>query len=112
MEEIKKREIFSPNYGKKMRIKNPDEEIRDLRKSASMYEIQLNTIKNGVNKQALYNDRILKEINQIRKDKLIQRNKLTKIKEENDEISQQIQILTRKNKRSISKLHFDDLKKS
>lgn len=112
MEQIKKREIFSPNYGKKMKIINPDEEIRNLKKSSSMYEIQLNTIKDGVNKQALDNNRILKEINQIRQDKLIQKNKLVKIKEENDEITQQIQVLTRKNKRSISKLNFGDLKKS
>ena len=32
MDQIKKREIFSPHYGKKMKIVNPDEEIRNLKK--------------------------------------------------------------------------------
>ena len=112
MDQIKNRQIFSPNYGKKIILLNPEDEIKSLKKCVSMNEIKLNTIKNGVNKQALWNNRILNEINQIRKDKLIQRTKIDKIKEENQEIEQQIKTLNKKNKRSISRLNYDDLKKS
>ena len=93
MEQIKNREIFSPNYGKKIRTKSPEEEIKTLKKCASMNEIKLNSIKSEVNKQALENIRLSQEINLIRKDKLIQRNKLQKVTEENDEIEQKIKVL-------------------
>ena len=101
MEEIKNRQIFSPNYGKKIRISSPEEEIKSLKKCASMNEIKLNSIKSEVNKQSLENDRILREINLIRRDKLIQKNKLQKITEENDDIDQQIKELKQKNKRRL-----------
>ena len=112
MDQIKNRQIFSPNYGKKIILLNPEDEIKSLKKCVSMNEIKLNTIKNGVNKQALWNNRILNEIIQIRKDKLIHRTKIDKIKEENQDIEQQIKTLNKKNKRSISRLNYDDLKKS
>ena len=112
MEEIKNRQIFSPNYGKKIRISSPEEEIKSLKKSASMNEIKLNSIKSEVNKQSLENDRILREINLIRRDKLIQKNKLQKITEENDDIDHQIKALKQKNKRSLSRLNYADLEKA
>ena len=112
MEEIKNRQIFSPNYGKKNRISSPEEEIKSLKKCASMNEIKLNSIKSEVNKQSLENDRILREINLIRRDKLIQKNKLQKITEENDDIDQQIKVLKQKNKRSLSKLNYAGLQKA
>ena len=112
MEEIKNRQIFSPNYGKKIRISSPEEEIKSLKKCASMNEIKLNSIKSEVNKQSLENDRILREINLIRRDKLIQKNKLQKITEENDDIDQQIKVLKQKNKRSLSKLNYAGLQKA
>jgi hypothetical protein len=112
MEEIKNRQIFSPNYGKKIRISSPEEEIKSLKKSASMSEIKLNSIKSEVNKQSLENDRILREINLIRRDKLIQKNKLQKITEENDDIDHQIKALKQKNKRSLSRLNYADLEKA
>lgn len=96
MDQIKNRQIFSPNYGKKIILLNPEDEIKSLKKCVSMNEIKLNTIKNGVNKQALWNNRILNEINQIRKDKLIQKTKIDKIKEENQDIEQQIKTLNKK----------------
>ena len=111
MEQIKNREIFSPNYGKKIRTKSPEEEIKTLKKCASMNEIKLNSIKSEVNKQALENIRLSQEINLIRKDKLIQRNKLQKVTEENDEIDQKIKVLQQKNKRSLSRLNYGDLQK-
>ena len=112
MEEIKNRQIFSPNYGKKIRISSPEEEIKSLKKCASMNEIKLNSIKSEVNKQSLENDRILREINLIRRDKLIRKNKLQKITEENDDIDQQIKVLKQKNKRSLSKLNYAGLQKA
>ena len=111
LDEIKNREIFSPTYGKRKQVISPEDEIHSLKKCVSLNEIKLNTIKNGVNKQALDNSRILNEINLIRKDKLIQKNKLQKISEENDDIVHQIKELAKKNKRSLSKLNFEDLKK-
>ena len=63
MEKIKNRQIFWPSNGKKMRILNPEDEIKSLKKCVSMNEIKLNAVKNGVNRQALGNSRILKEIN-------------------------------------------------
>jgi len=111
LERIKNREIFSPNYGKRINFVGPDEEIRTLKRSLSLNEIKLNTIKNDVNRQALANSRILNEINIIRKNKLIQKEKMDKIVEENDDISLQIRMLSRTNRRSLSKINFEDLKK-
>ena len=110
MDQIKNHQIFSPNYGKKISILSPEEEIKSLKKCVSMNEIKLNSVKNGVNRQALINNRILKEINLIRRDKQIQQNKLQKITEENGEIEQKIKVLQKKNKRSISRLNYDELK--
>lgn len=111
LEKIKNREIFSPNYGKRINFVGPDEEIKTLKRCLSLNEIKLNTIKNDVNKQALANSRILKEINLIRKNKLIQKEKMEKIVEENNDISQQIRMLSKTNRRSLSKINFDDLKR-
>ena len=83
MEQLKHREIFSPNYGKKKYIFNPEEEIKTLKKSSSMNELKLNTIKDGINKQSLENIRLLKEIDVIRRDRQIQKNKLERIQFEN-----------------------------
>ena len=109
---LKNRQIFSPTYGRKERPINPEEEVQIICKSSSLNEIKLNDIKNDVNKQALYNDKILHEINEIRKDKLLLQTKLTKIEEENEEIEQNLKFLTRKNQKGTKKIKFQDLKKS
>ena len=104
LDEIKNREIFSPTYGKRKQVISPEDEIHSLKKCVSLNEIKLNTIKNGVNKQALDNNRILNEINLIRKDKLIQKNKLQKISEENDDIVHQNKELNKQSKVKLLKL--------
>ena len=109
--QINNRELFSPTYGKRTNVLSPDEEIRTLRNSLSLNEIKLNMIKNGVNKQALANSRILNEINLVRKNKLIQKEKMDKVSEENKDIAFQIKMLSKTNKRSLSKLNFEDLRK-
>ena len=109
MEQLKKREIFSPNYGKKMHLFNPEEEIKTLKKSASMNEMKLISIKDGINRQSLENNRLLREIDIIRRDRLIQKDKLERIELENGDINQQIKTLQKKNKRSISKLNYEGL---
>ena len=81
LEKLKKRQIFSATYGLQERPPNPEDEIRSISKSTSLNEMKLNDIKNGVSKQALINDRILHEINEVRKDKLLLQTKLTKIEE-------------------------------
>ena len=106
MEQLKKREIFSPNYGKKMHLFNPEEEIKTLKKSASMNEMKLISIKDGINRQSLENNRLLREIDIIRRDRLIQKDKLERIDIENGDIDQQIKTLQKKNKRSTSKLNY------
>lgn len=111
LEKIKNRELFSPNYGKRINFVSPEEEIKTLRRCLSLNEIKLNTIKNDVNKRELANSRILNEINLIRKKKLIQKEKMEKIVEENDDISQQIKKMCKTNRRSLSKINFEDLKK-
>ena len=111
LEKIKNRDIFSPNYGKRINFVGPDDEIKTLKRCLSLNEIKLNEIKNDVNKQALVNSRILNEINLIRKNKLIQKGKMEKIFEENEDISLQIKMLSKTNRRSLSKINFDDLKK-
>ena len=112
LEKLKKREIFSPTYGRKVRTINPEEELRMIHKSSSLNEIKLNDIKNDINKQALFNDKILHEINEIRRDKLLLQKKLTKIKEENEEIERHLNFLTRKNQNRTKKIKFQDLKQS
>ena len=109
MEQLKKREIFSPNYGKKMHLFNPEEEIKTLKKSASMNEMKLISIKDGINRQSLENNRLLREIDIIRRDRLIQKDKLERIDIENGDIDQQIKTLQKKNKRSTSKLNYEGL---
>jgi len=59
----------------------------------------------------LANSRILHEINLVRKNKLIQKEKMDKIWEENEDVSLQIKTLSKTNRRSLSKISFDDLKK-
>ena len=66
IEKLKKREIFSPNYGRRIRTVKPEEEIRSIQKSASLQEIKLNDIKDDLNRQALMNEKIMKEINEIK----------------------------------------------
>ena len=109
MEQLKKREIFSPNYGKKMHLFNPEEEIKTLKKSTSMNEMKLISIKDGINRQSLENNRLLREIDIIRRDRLIQKDKLERIDIENGDIDQQIKTLQKKNKRSTSKLNYEGL---
>lgn len=111
MDQIKNREIFSPNYGKRIIINSPEDEIHNLKKSASLNEIKLNSIKDGVNKQARANNRIKKEIDEIRKDKLNQIKKLQKITEENEEKEKEIIQFNKKNKRSMSRLNYEGLQK-
>ena len=112
IEKLKKREIFSPNYGRRIRTVKPEEEIRSIQKSASLQEIKLNDIKDDVNRQALMNEKIMKEINEIRKDKVLLQNKLTKIEEVNEDIEKSLNELTAKNQERTKKLKYHALKKT
>ena len=112
LEKLKKREIFSPNYGRRIRPINPEDEIKNLQKSSSLNEIKLNDIKKGVNKQALINERISHEINEIRKDKQLLQTRLEKIEEENAEIERDLEFLKKKNQKTTKKLKYQDLKKA
>ena len=112
IEKLKKREIFSPDYGRRIRTVKPEEEIRSIQKSASLQEIKLNDIKDDVNRQALMNEKIMKEINEIRKDKVLLQNKLTKIEEVNEDIEKSLNELAAKNQEKTKKLKYHALKKT
>ena len=112
LEKLKTRQIFSPKYGRHIHPIKPEDEIKNIQKCASLNEIKLNDIKNGVNKQALINERILNEINEVRKDKLLLKTKLEKIEEENKEIEKDLAYMVKKNKERTKKLKYQDLKKS
>lgn len=112
LQNLKKRQIYSPTYARRNRPINPEDEIKYIQKSTSLNEIKLNDIKNGVNKQALINERIMNEINEIRKDKVLLQNKLSKVNEVNKEIERNLEYLIRKNKENTKKLKYQDLKKS
>ena len=112
LQNLKKRQIYSPTYARRNRPINPEDEIKYIQKSTSLNEIKLNDIKNGVNKQALINERIMNEINEIRKDKVLLQNKLSKVNEVNEEIERNLEYLIRKNKENTKKLKYQDLKKS
>ena len=49
-----------------------------------MNEMKLISIKDGINRQSLENNRLLREIDIIRRDRLIQKDKLERIDIEND----------------------------
>ena len=66
IENLKKRDIFSPTYGKRVRPIKPEDEIKKIQKSASLQEIKLNDIKDSVNRQALMNEKIKDEIEKIK----------------------------------------------
>ena len=112
LEKLKTRQIFSPTYGRRIRPLKPEDEIKNIQKSTSLNEIKLNDIKNGVNKQALINERIQNEINEVRKDKFLLKTKLEKIEEENKEIEKDLAYMIKKNKERTKKLKYQDLKKS
>ena len=112
IENLKKRDIFSPTYGKRVRPVKPEDEIKKIQKSASLQEIKLNDIKDSVNRQALMNEKIKDEIDEIRKDKVLLQTKLSKIEEVNEEIEQNLKELMEKNKERTKKLKYNTLKKT
>jgi hypothetical protein len=112
IENLKKRDIFSPTYGKRVRPIKPEDEIKKIQKSASLQEIKLNDIKDSVNRQALMNEKIKDEIDEIRKDKVLLQTKLTKIEEVNEEIEQNLKELMEKNKERTKKLKYNVLKRT
>ena len=44
LEKLKKREIFSPTYGRRIRPLNPEDEIKNIQKSSSLNEIKLKIV--------------------------------------------------------------------
>jgi hypothetical protein len=112
IENLKKRDIFSPTYGKRVRPVKPEDEIKKIQKSASLQEIKLNDIKDSVNRQALINEKIKDEIDEIRKDKVLLKTKLSKIEEVNEEIEQNLKELMEKNKERTKKLKYNTLKRT
>ena len=105
----KNRQIFDPNYGKKEHIPLPDEETFLINKNSGRCNLQLNFLRDEINKQILYNLQLSNEIKEVRKDKLRLAEKYEKIEEENKNIEQQLILAELKNKKIYSRINFKDL---
>ena len=105
----KNRQIFDPNYGKKEHIPLPDEETFLINKNSGRCKLQLDFLRDEINKQILYNLKLSNEIREVRKDKLRLTEKYEKIEEENKNIEKQIILAELENKKIYNRIHFKDL---
>ena len=111
IQKYKNRQIFDPNYGKKKRIQLPDEETFMVKKNTNKCQLELNFLRDEINKQILSNYILTNEIKEIRKDKLRLTEKYEKIEEQNKEIERNLILVESKNKRIYNNIHFKDLEK-
>ena len=110
IQKYKNRQIFDPNYGKKEHTPLPDEETLVVKKNPNRCQLELNFLRDEINKQILSNYLLTNEIKEFRKDKLRLNEKYEKIEEENKEIEKKIILVEAKNKRIYNTIHFKDLK--
>ena len=109
IQKYKNRQIFDPNYGKKEHIPLPDEETFMVKKNTNKCQLELNFLRDEINKQILSNLILSNEIKEVRKDKLRLTEKYEKVEEENKEIEKNLILVESKNKRIFSRIHFKDL---
>jgi len=109
IQKYKNRQIFDPNYGKKEHIPLPDEETFMVKKNTNKCQLELNFLRDEINKQILSNLILSNEIKEVRKDKLRLTEKFEKVEEENKEIEKNLILVESKNKRIFSRIHFKDL---
>lgn len=105
----KNRQIFDPNYGKKEHILLPDEETFKIKKNTNRCKIELDFLRDEINKQILSNLKLSNEIKEVRKDKLRLTEKFEKIEQENKKIEKDLTLVEAKNKKIYSRIHFKDL---
>jgi hypothetical protein len=106
----KNRQIFDPNYGKKQRISLPDEETFLINKNTGRCKLQLDFLRDEINKQILSNMKLSNQIIKVRKDKIRLTEKYEKIEEENKDIEKKLILAELKNKKIYNRINFKDLK--
>ena len=109
IEKYQNRQIFDPNYGKKEHIPLPDEETFSIKKKTSKCQLQLNFLRDEINKHILSNSKLSDAIKEVRKDKLRLTEKYEKIEGENKEIERDLMLVELKNKRIYNKIKFKHL---
>ena len=95
MQKLKNHQIFDPNYGKKEPILQPGEETKKIQKNTDKCKIELDNLTDNINKQILFNTKLSKEIEEVRKEKFRIAEKLEKIDEENKNIEEHLSQLQR-----------------
>ena len=109
IEKYKNRQIFDPNYGKKEHIILPDEETFLVKKNTNKCKVELDFLRDEINKQILSNLKLSNEIKEVRKDRLRLTEKYTRVEEENKKIQKNLLLIQEKNKRIYDRIHFKDL---
>ena len=93
IQKYKNRQIFDPNYGKKEHIPLPDEETFLIKKNTSKSKLQLDFLRDEINKHILSNFKLSNAIKEVRKDKLRLTEKFERIEEENKEIEKNLALV-------------------
>ena len=106
IEKYKNRQIFDPNYGKKEHIPLPDEETFLIKKNTNKCQLQLDFLRDEINKHILSNLKLSNAIKEVRKDKLRLTEKYEKIESENKEIQRDLMLVELKNKRIYNRIQF------
>ena len=106
IEKYKNRQIFDPNYGKKEHIPLPDEETFLIKKNTNKCQLQLDFLRDEINKHILSNLKLSNAIKEVRKDKLRLTEKYEKIESENIEIQRDLMLVELKNKRIYNRIQF------
>ena len=109
IEKYKNRQIFDPNYGKKEHVILPDEETFLVKKNTNKCKIELDFLRDEINKQILSNLKLSNDIKEVRKDRLRLTEKFARIEEENKEIEKNILLIQARNKKIYNRIHFNDL---
>ena len=109
IQKYKNRQIFDPNYGKKEHIPLPDEETFLIKKNTSKSKLQLDFLRDEINKHILSNLKLSNAIKEVRKDKMRLTEKFERIEEENKEIEKNLALVELKNKKIFNRIHFKDL---
>lgn len=109
MEKLKNHQIFDPNYGKKNPVIQPDEETKMIQKNTGKCKIELDNLTYAINKQVLFNTKLSREIDEVRKEKFRIAEKLDKINGENKKIEEELNHMQNKNIKIYKKIQFKEL---
>jgi len=111
MHKLKNHQIFDPNYGKKNPKLQPGEDTKMIQKNTDKCKIELNNLTDAINKQILFNNKLSREIEEVRKEKFRIAEKLEKIDEENKKLEENLNHLQKNNTRIYKKIQFKELDK-